>query len=354
MKYLLRTLGACALCTMLLPSLVWSSPVPVKTAWIGEHETFIVWYAKQQGWDKEVGLDLNLMRFDSGKTIVDGLSAYEWAVAGCGAVPALLGSPLASRLSIIAIANDESAANAIYVRKDSLLLDIKGTVPAYPFLRGSQESVRGKTFLCQRGTSAHYLLISWLNLLGLGEKDVKFKFMEPTPALRAFASGLGDAVVLWAPLTYTAEQQELVPLVHGDECGVSQPVLLVANTEYAQKHPDRIESFLKIYLRGVDFLKNAEPDTIVNEYIRFHQEWASRTLSVEEAKRDIQEHPVFDLSEQLAMFDTSVKRSILQKWLGAIVDFYQQQDLVHKEDQFRLQRLNNVTDVYLKGLRDGF
>ena len=30
-----------------------AEPVPMKTAWLGEHETFAVWYAKQHGWDKE-------------------------------------------------------------------------------------------------------------------------------------------------------------------------------------------------------------------------------------------------------------------------------------------------------------
>ena len=43
---------------------------------------------------------------------------YDWPVAGCGAVPALT-TPLSDYLYIIAVANDESANNAVYVRKDS-------------------------------------------------------------------------------------------------------------------------------------------------------------------------------------------------------------------------------------------
>lgn len=53
---------------------------------MGEHETFVAWYAKQQGWDKEVGLDLTMMPFDSGKNIVESLAAYDWAVLP-GAAP---------------------------------------------------------------------------------------------------------------------------------------------------------------------------------------------------------------------------------------------------------------------------
>ena len=102
------------ICLVLL-TLAWStparsaSPVPMKTAWLGEHETFAVWYAKQKGWDKEAGLDITMLRFDSGKAIVEGVLAYDWAIAGCGAVPALTAA-LSERLDIIAVANDESAA----------------------------------------------------------------------------------------------------------------------------------------------------------------------------------------------------------------------------------------------------
>ena len=99
------------ICLVLL-ALAWStparsaSPIPMKTAWLGEHETFAVWYAKQKGWDKEAGLDLTMLRFDSGKAIVEGVLAYDWAIAGCGAVPALTAT-LSERLDIIAVANDE-------------------------------------------------------------------------------------------------------------------------------------------------------------------------------------------------------------------------------------------------------
>ena len=120
---------------------VQAAPAKLSSAWMGEHETFVAWYAKQQGWDKEAGLDLAMMPFDSGKNIVESLAAYDWAVAGCGAVPALT-TPLSDYLYIIAVANDESANNAIYVRKDSPILGAKGTNPAYPNVYGSAVTVQ--------------------------------------------------------------------------------------------------------------------------------------------------------------------------------------------------------------------
>ena len=42
-------------------------PFKLETGWLPEHETFLTWYAKQKGWDKQEGLDIVLNRFDSGK-----------------------------------------------------------------------------------------------------------------------------------------------------------------------------------------------------------------------------------------------------------------------------------------------
>ena len=149
-----RTLAGVCMAALLCASAAGAEPVPMKTAWLGEHETFAVWYAKEKGWDKEAGLDISMLRFDSGKAIVEGILAYDWAVAGCGAVPTLTAA-LSDRIDIIAVANDESAANALYVRADSPILATEGANPAYPAVHGGKESVRGKEILCPKGTSAH-------------------------------------------------------------------------------------------------------------------------------------------------------------------------------------------------------
>ena len=69
MKSLLAVL---ALALLLAPA-AQAAPAKLSSAWMGEHETFVAWYAKQQGWDKEAGLDLTMMPFDSGKNIVESL-----------------------------------------------------------------------------------------------------------------------------------------------------------------------------------------------------------------------------------------------------------------------------------------
>ena len=103
----------------LFGSLFQSSPSlseTLRTAWLGEHEAFLTWYAKEKGWDKEAGLDIIMLRFDSGKSLIENVRAYDWAIAGCGAVPAMQAT-MSDQVEVIAIANDESSANMIPPRK---------------------------------------------------------------------------------------------------------------------------------------------------------------------------------------------------------------------------------------------
>ena len=62
------------------------------TAWEPEHETFIMWYAKEKGWDKEVGLDFNILYFDSGMGMLEALPAKQWGVGALGGTPAVVGA----------------------------------------------------------------------------------------------------------------------------------------------------------------------------------------------------------------------------------------------------------------------
>ena len=172
--------------------------------------------------------------------------------------------------------------------------------------------------LYPKSTSAHYLLATWLRILGLSEKDVKLQEMEPTPALSAFTGGVGDAVALWAPLTYEAEAKGFKSVANSKDCGITQLVLLVANRRFADQHPEQVQAFLKMYMRGIEALRAKPAKELAVDYVRFYKEWTGRELTPEMAVADIQSHPVFTLDEQLAMFAPG---GSVQKALNEIVDF---------------------------------
>ena len=151
-----------------------ADPVPLKTAWLGEHEAFAAWYAKQKGWDLEEGFRLEMLSYDSGKQLMAGMNTAHWEIDACGAIPALTAS-LDNQAEIIAIGNDESLATGIYARKDSPILGHTGYNALYPEMAGTGGTVRGKTILCTAGSSAHYTVHKWLEAAKLtGNRDMYF------------------------------------------------------------------------------------------------------------------------------------------------------------------------------------
>ena len=322
--------------------------VPLRTAWLGEHETFLVWYAREKGWDKAEGLDLELLPFESGKNVIDEMQSSNWAIAGVGAMPALTAS-LSSRLYIVGIGNDESDLNAIYVRPDSPILKAKGANPRYPDVYGNADTVRGKLILCPEKTSAHYLLSTWLHILGLKDEDVKIQNVLPGPAVDMFSKGFGDAVSIWAPATYTAAQKGYQIAASSPDCGIRQPILLLADREFADKNPEQVRAFLRVYLRVVDAMHSEGFDAFVQEYIRFNKTWNEKLMTREEAVEDLRAHPVFSLGEQITLFHP--ESGNLRNWLRGITAFYGRIGELSQEDVANLNAFGFLNDSFLKGLQ---
>lgn len=317
------------------------------SAWMGEYETFIAWLCKQRGWDREAGFDLTMMPFESGKNIVESLAAYDWAVAGCGVVPALM-TPLSDYLYLVAVASDESACNALYVRADSPILQSRGTNPLYPDVYGSAVSVGGSHVLYPRTSSAHYLLDTWLSALGLSEKDVKLQEMEPTAGLNAFTGGVGDIVALWAPQTYEAESRGFKAVATSKDCHITQLVMLVANKRFADGNPEKVQAFLSMYMRGVAAMRSEDAEQLATEYMRFYKEWTGEEIEKKHALADLQSHKNYDLDEQLTMFQPD---GSIHKILADTVDFsIRHQQFSHAQIDAMMSK-TRVTSRFLEMLK---
>ena len=341
----LMSLLAFVLC--LLPSHA-KAAEQLQTAWIGEHEAFLVWYAKQKGWDKDAGLDIRMLRFGSGDKIVSRQGDYQWKIAGCGAVPTLMAASK-GQFYVVGIGNDESDLNAIYVRPDSPILKAKGANPRYPDVYGSADTVRGKLILCPEKTSAHYLLSTWLHILGLKDEDVKIQNVLPGPAVDMFSKGFGDAVSIWAPATYTAAQKGYQIAASSPDCGIRQPILLLADREFADKNPEVTAKFLSIYMRAIDMMKNEPMDKLLPEYLRFYVDWAGTDYSKDLAEMDLRAHPVFSLGEQITLFHP--ESGNLRNWLRGITAFYGRIGELSQEDVANLNAFGFLNDSFLKGLQ---
>ena len=345
-KKIVHMIAAVMIFALSAQPLLASETVKVPTAWLGEQEAFLIWYAKEQGWDAEAGLDIQMQLFDSGADILNALPSGQWVFAGMGAVPAMLGN-LRYNTSIIALGNDESACNAVMVHPDNPIAKVKGWNKDYPDVLGSPETVKGKTFFVTTLSSAHYALHSWLEILGLNTGDIVIKNMGQEQALKKFQGNVGDGVALWAPYMFAAEDGGAIIAADVRAAQKGHPIVLVADTAYAEKHPKVTAAFLGVYLRAVDMFKNTSPEELVGEYQRFYKSFVGKEYEAALALKDLQCHPVFALEEQLELFDDANGPSQVQKWQADITAFFRAVNRITDEEAKKVEGGKYVTDTYL-------
>jgi len=321
-------------------------PFLLNMAWQPEHETFVVWYASQKGWDKEEGLEFKLHYFDSGMAQLEALPAKQWVFAGMGAVPACVGA-LRFGTYLFAIGNDESVPNAVMVRANSPIMKAKGFNPKYPEVYGKPEAIKGQTILATTVSSGHFAMSKWLEVFGLKDGDVVVKNMDQGEAVLAFESGIGDAVVLWAPHLYTGLNKGWKVAGNTKTCGGAQPIVIIGEKEFCDKNPEIVARFLRVYLRGINALKK-DGVKLLPEYRRFYKEWAGLDMSDRMCELDITMHPVFTLEEQLKLFDVSKGPSQVEQWLGPILDFFTARGKFKPEEKGKVLHSNCITNKFLK------
>ena len=322
--------------------------VKLPTCWMPEHELFFAWYAKEKGWDKEEGLDLELLYFESGMSQLEALPAKQWVLGGTGGVPHVLGA-LRYDAYMVGLGNNESFLNAVYARPDSAVAKAQGAVQGFPKVYGKAEDIKGKTFLVTTVSSAHYAMSSYLKVFGLKDSDVVVKQMDQASIMAAFESGVGDFACLWAPYTYTAEQKGWVEVGNVDTCGAALPITFVGDKEFCDKNPEIVGKFLRVMFRGIDKLKDegATPEN-VKLFQRMYQEWAGMEYTSENAKKDIEMHPVWKYEEQLKLFDASKGESEAQRWERLIAEFLFNNGRLKQAEFDKVKKGEWITDKFLK------
>ncbi len=311
-----------------------------------EFETFITWQAMQDGLDKKLGAEFKLVQFDSGMPQVEAMAAKQWDVGATGCVPMLVAA-LRYKAYMIGLTNDESAANVVMARPDNPALKNKGANAKFPNAFGKAEDVKGKTILTTTVSSGHYALSSWLATMGLKDSDVKIQNLEQAQAVAAFDSGKGDFVALWAPFMYTGLQKGWKIVADGTSVGANIPLVMITSREYGDANPGEVAKWMTAYFQGIDRMKK-EGTGQTAQYQKFLKDWAGMDMTKEDSSMDIEKHPVFDLKQQLAMFDSSKGQSDAEKWMVGVADFFTDQGRFKPEEKDQALKSGFVTDKFLK------
>jgi len=272
------------------PALYWALPFFVAT---------------EKNWWAEVGLKPVFSTFPAGVPQIAAVASKSWDVGGTGSVPAVLGH-VRFGIKTIGLTNDESAGNALLVRKE--VADKIAKNPA---------SIKGQTILLTANSTGDYAVQSCLKKWGINKADVVIKNMGQAEIISAVASNNADLAGLWAPNIYTLEEKAGAKvLCSGKEGGVVVPGALIARGEYAEQNPQNVAKFLAVYLRAWKWMNANKPEAI--EMMKKFYAQGGVSISEASMKKEFDTRPTFDLAQQLARMDRTRGNSDVDSWFTQI------------------------------------
>lgn len=324
----------------------------VKTAWVTGQESFPVWFAKKHGWDKEKGMNFVTTVYGSGNEALEDFAAGNWVIGGLGAIPTLKGATNGNML-VIALANDESDANAIMVRPNSPILNKKGIASSYPDIYGSAVDIRKKSFIVTPLSSSHYTLVKYLEVLGVAPKEVNVKFLDQALGLLSFEHAKADAAVFWAPYTFMASGKGYVTAATAYDINAHLPIFIVVNKAFAEQRPEVTKSFLVVYMRGIQWLLNAPRDEAVKEMQAYFKEVFGLDYSETMLDLNFNVFKLFDLAKQKELFAVKDNgESLVQAWQDSIARFVVENSTVHKSLQKNVLGSKYVVPTFINMIEE--
>ena len=298
------------------PALYWALPFHIAT---------------EKGWWAEVGLKPVFSTFPAGVPQIAASVSKSWDVGGTGSVPAVLGH-VRFGIKTIGLTNDESAGNALLVRKELADQIIK-----------SPQSMKGQTIVLTANSTGDYAVQSCLKKYGLSKSDVTLKNMGQAEIISAVSSNNADLAGVWAPNIYTLEEKAGAKvLCSGKDGGVVVPGALIARGEYAEQNPENVAKFLAVYLRAWKWANAHKPEAIA--MMKAFYDKGGVSISEASMKKEFDTRPTFDLNSQLSRMDRARGNSDMDVWFGQIAIFMRGTGAV----QTVPQPTDFITDVYMK------
>jgi ABC-type nitrate/sulfonate/bicarbonate transport system substrate-binding protein len=343
-KFLLSVLACSILCSFTLGA---NAAEVVRTSIQPCLHGLPVWMAAEGNDAKSLPFELKHVLFPSGGPQIEALAAGASDIAVLG-VPAALMANLRYGAIIIAVSNDESETNDLWVRPDSPLLKTKGAVASCPELYGKPEDWKGKKILTTTVSTGHYALAATLKVLGLTEKDVSVIHIEQGQAITAFESGQGDILQLWAPFDYIGEGKGWVKVSSGRRVGVTIPGAVIVTKEFAAKKPDLVVAWLDVYMRGIEKMKS-DPQGTIPLLDKFFKT-AALKLPDGALEKEFQLRPLYSVGEEVELLSNPAK---MPAWMAGVAQFFLDQKRISQAEMDKLAKANFfVEPAFMKKLAE--
>ena len=243
--------------------------------------------AQYEDWyTKELGVDVKIIKFDSGKDINSAIASGSIDIGQVGSSPATLAIANGLDIEVFWIGDIIGKAETLVAKNGSgisTLADLKGKKVATPF-----------------ASTAHYSLLNALKLEGIDENEVTILDMETDKINAAWQTGDIDAAYVWYPVlsellkdgTAITDSEELAGK------GVVTADTNVVRKAYADANPDVITKFVELQLRANDIINN-DSDKAAEEIASVLE------ISKEDAAEQITQFTYLTADEEIDYLDSS-------------------------------------------------
>lgn len=311
----------------------------VQVATLSQIDAWPAWAAQVDGSAEDLGIVYDLVLYESGIPMVEDLATKEWQIGDAGAVPTMLGV-LNRNATIIGVASDESAANAVLARADNAVFEMENDNGTY----GDAESVRGKAIYTTFASSAHFVANNYLKSIGLTEKDVNLQNASQADCLKALEDGTADFVVLWAPHLYEAEKAGAKVVANGKDVGATNYMFYLADAEWAAENKEAVAAFLATTSAKVSDYQEAGEDND-SDITTFFKDYARIDLAKGSLESERNTHDLFTVEEQLAMMQSGDAA----RGMEDVARFFMDINKLAESNYGRLVKQNfSFDDTYLK------
>jgi NitT/TauT family transport system substrate-binding protein len=222
-------------------ALATAAAAPIKIGYSDWPGYTVMEIAKQKGWFKEAGLDVDMVWFDYSASI-DAFSANKIDADMIVAGDALVAGASGAKSKIVCLAD--------YSEGSDMIVGAPGI--------NSIKDLKGKKVGVELTLVEHELLLQALQVNGMSQSDVVLVGTATDKTPQALASGQVSAIGAWYPTS--GQALKTVPgskklFSSADAKGLVFDVIAVNPTSYAQ-HKDEWTKITSIYYKCVDYLKD--------------------------------------------------------------------------------------------------
>lgn len=212
------------------------------STWVGYGPLYI---ALDQGFFKEEGLDVDLVKMEDPKTRMPALIAGRIDLAVTTIDTVLNFYSADHPLDYVFALDDSHGGDGIVAKADvKSVADLKGKNVAYA-----------------EGSVSQFFLAVLLKNAGLTLKDVNTQNMTAGDAGAAFVAGRVDAAVTWEPwLTRGKQAKDSHLLVDSSTTPGLITDVLVASDKMVKEHPDELQGLYKAWVKAVEWQKAHEEE----------------------------------------------------------------------------------------------